>query len=67
MGYEMYRLLTSKRVCQKPKKTKREREKERERELAARNNSSEKDVKSSEPVIDLVEEEKNTELMAGKL
>ena len=61
MGYEMYRLLTSKRVIQKPKKTKKEREKE------AKSNIDNKNAgKSGEPVIDLVEEEKNTELMAGE-
>ena len=58
MGYEMYRLLTSKRVCSKPKKTKKELAKEKEKE---------KEGAAAEPVtIDLVEEEKNAELMTSK-
>ena len=56
MGYEMYRLLTSKKVISKPKKTKSQLAKE----------AKEKESGNSEPVtIDLVEEEKNSELMTG--
>ena len=57
MGYEMYRLLTSKRFINKPRKTKKELAKEKEKK---------EEGASAEPVtIDLVEEEKNTELMTG--
>ena len=60
MGYEMYRLLTSRRVLAYRPKTRKKRSDAKEKD-------KDKEKKDGKPeVIDLDEEDRNKELMASK-